>query len=111
MAPRRLKICDADAMKEGTGFVTLRASREDCNLFGQVARGWTQAYVKIAAGQRTAAGIVEAVGPGAGEMRVDPLLRSEIAAAEGSEVEIEPLTPAGTSRHGVYRAESRFSDG
>jgi len=93
VATKRLKISDADPMKEGTGLVSLRASRDDCDLYGQIPRGWAQAYVRIAAGQHTVAGVVEAVGPGGGEIRVDPLLRRELTVAEGSTVDVEPLQP------------------
>ncbi len=93
MAARRLKIKDSEPAKEGTGFLSVLAAREDGAALSQVARGWQHAYLKMTAGGQSVAGAVDAVRVGPGIVQADPLLRSALGVAEGAPVDVEPLSP------------------
>ena len=106
---RLLKVKDAEPAKEGTGLVALRAPREEVSTLARAAPGWQRAYVKISAGEKSAGGIVESAGPGAGEIQVDPLLRREIEAPEETPVEVEPLEPVAAEEVEIAFPKSNLS--
>ncbi|MGD0207584.1 MAG: AAA family ATPase [Verrucomicrobiota bacterium] len=89
----RFQIMDAETVKEGTGMVTIRVPRSEFDLFRRASPGWQHVYIKLKANQRVAAGIVESVSLGAGEIQADPALRQELGVPAGTTVEVEPLVP------------------
>ena len=104
-----LKIRDAESGKEGTGSVSIRAPREELSGYTRVAPGWQHAYVKISAAAKTVGAVVEAAGPGAGEIHVDPLLRRELNVPEDSSVEVEPLLPSAAEEVEIAFPKSNLS--
>lgn len=86
-------IRDADSSREGTGLVSVRASREDVAALGRIALGWQRAYMKISAGPKTCGAVVDSVSAGARELRVDPLIRVDLGLSEGAVVEVDVLKP------------------